>query len=177
MNKFYVIFPTALLIAFTVYYTQVAKPQMEANDRAQAQAAAAEQAAEDARRKVIEKKAQEDARRQQLERQAQDRARAEKARQQHEQQVREVNDDTNRFLKQAADLRDQIAATQKEIADLRNQREQLNRKMFDDAAEVETARITRRNAELEIQRMYNMVAMKVDDSFLTAMPPPPKKTR
>ena len=28
MNKFYVIFPTVLLIAFAVYYTQVAKPEM-----------------------------------------------------------------------------------------------------------------------------------------------------
>ncbi len=174
MNKFYVIFPTFLLIAFTVYYTQVAQPEMAAQAKAQAAAAAAEQAAEDARRKAIEKKAQEDARRQQMQREAQDRARAEKARKQHEQQVQEVTNDTDRFLKQAADLRSQIASTQKEIEDLRNQREQLNRQMFNDAASVETARIARRNAELDIQRMYDMVAKKVDDSFLTAMSPPPK---
>jgi hypothetical protein len=62
---------------------------------------------------------------------------------------------------------------QNEIANLRNQRESLSRETFDSAAKVELAKIDRRNAELEILRMYDMVAQRVSDSSLTKLPPPP----
>ena len=50
MNKFYVIFPTCLLIAFGVYYTQFAKPEMAAHDLAAAKLVADKQAADEAHR-------------------------------------------------------------------------------------------------------------------------------
>jgi hypothetical protein len=45
--------------------------------------------------------------------------------------------------------------------------------VFAAAAKVEMAKIDRNNAELEIQRMYEMVAQKVDESSLAKLPPPP----
>jgi chromosome segregation ATPase len=73
----------------------------------------------------------------------------------------------------AAALTKQIADLDKEVADLRTKRENLTRDIFDAAAKAELAKIDRQNAELEIQRMYEMVAQKVSDSFLTKLPPPP----
>ena len=173
MSKFYVIFPTVLLIVFAVYYTQIAKPEMAAKELAEKQRIAAQEAIDDANRKQIELKAQQDALRQQEERAAKDREKEEKLKRQQEEQDNQVKAETNRLLAESTSLSKQIADMQQGIADLRKQREDLNREIFDDAAKVETDKIERRNAELEIQRMYDIVAQKIDDSFLVKAPPPP----
>lgn len=173
MNKIYALLPVTLMIAFSVYYYQVAKPQMAAAEKAKQEAVAAAQAAEDARRAAIEKKAAADARKQQMEREAKDRARKEKLKRQHEQQVEDVQNDINKLSDQAAHLKKEISEYQTNLKKLREKRSQLNRAMFNDAAKVELARIDRRNSELQIQRMYEMVAERVDNSYLAAMPPPP----
>ena len=54
MNKFYVVFPTLLLIAFGVYYTQIAKPEMAEQERVEEQKVKDQQAADDVRRQEIE---------------------------------------------------------------------------------------------------------------------------
>lgn len=173
MSKFYVIFPTVLLIIFAVYYTQVAKPEMAAKEIAEQQRIAAQAAIDDANRKQIELKAQQDALRQQEERAQKDREKEEKLKRQQEDQDNQVRVETNRLLAESASLSKQIADLQKGIADLRNHREDLNREIFEDAAKVELAKIDRRNAELEIQRMYDIIAQKIDESFLVKAPPPP----
>jgi chromosome segregation ATPase len=177
MSKFYVIFPTFLLIIFGVYYTQVAKPQMVAAAAAEVKHQAEQAAIDEANRHQIELKAQQDAIRQQEERAQKDRAREEKLRKQQEDQDNQVREETNRWVAESATLTRQIADLQKGIADLRNQREALNREVFEGAARVETAKIDRRTAELELQRMYSIVAQKVDESFLTKLPPPPPAKR
>jgi hypothetical protein len=173
MNKFYVIFPVVLLITFGVYYTQVAKPEMAEQERAAARKVEQQLATDEARRKEIELKAQADAQAQQQAREQKDREKQEKARRDREEQDRKISEDTAKYENLAASLTKQIADMDKEIADLRNRRESLTRDIFDAAAKVELAKIDRQNAELEIQRMYDMVAQKVNDSFLTKLPPPP----
>jgi predicted RNase H-like nuclease (RuvC/YqgF family) len=172
MNKFYVIFPTVLLIAFGVYYTQVAKPEMAEQDHLAAVKVAEQQAADDARRAEIEKKAQADAKAQQEAREQREQEKQEKARHDREEQDRQIAAETAKFETEAASLSKQISDVDKEITDLRNKREDLSREVFDSAAKVELAKIDRRNAELEIQRMYDMVGQKVNDSFLVKLPPP-----
>jgi chromosome segregation ATPase len=173
MSKFYVIFPTTLLIIFAVYYTQVAKPAMAAKEIAAQKRIVDQEAIDDANRKQIELKAQQDAVRQQEERAEKDREKEEKLKRQQEEQDNQVRTETNRLLAESASLSKQIADLQKGIADLRNQRETLSRENFEDAAKVEMDKIDRRDAELEIQRMYDIVAQKIDDSFLVKAPPPP----
>jgi len=172
MNKFYVILPIFLLIAFGVYYTQIAQPEMRAQLVAQQKHQAEIQAAEDAHRRDIELKAQEDARKAQAERDAKERARQEKARLEKEEQDRKIREETAKFENEAARLSKEIASLDTEIAALRSKREQTNRESFDLAKQVELAKIDRRTAEMDLQRMYEMVAQKVVDSSLTRMPPP-----
>ena len=173
MNKFYVLFPTFLLIVFSVYYTQVAKPQMAAAEAAAKQKVLEQEKVDEANRLQIEQKAQADAKRQQEERARKDREKEEKAKREQEEQDNQVRTETAKLEGEAASLSKQIADQQKLISDLRTQRENLTKEVFSDASKVEMAKIERRNAELEIQRMYDMVAQKVDDSFLTQAPPPP----
>jgi DNA polymerase II small subunit/DNA polymerase delta subunit B len=176
MNKFYVIFPAVLLIAFAVYYTQIAKPEMADQDRRAAQKVADQQVVDEARRKEIEAKAQVDAQEQQKARELKDHEKQEKARLDREEQDRQIATETAKFESEATSLSKQIADMEKQIVDLRNKREDLSREVFDAAAKVELAKIERRDAELEIQRMYAKVAQTVKDSFLTKLPDatPPK---
>jgi predicted nucleic acid-binding Zn-ribbon protein len=173
MSKFYVLFPAFLLIVFGVYYTQVAKPEMIQKVAAAQKAEADKAAAEEANRLRIEAKAQEDARRVQEERTKRDRDRDEKARREKEDNDRKIRDETAKWESDAVNYSKQITDLQAQIAALRTQKENVNREVFDAAARVERAKIDRRNAELEIQRMYEMVAGKVNDSFMTKLPPPP----
>ncbi len=170
MNKFYFIFPALLVIAFGLYYTQVAKPEMAADEAAARQIIADKQAADDVRRAEIEKKATADAAAQQKAREEKEHEKQEKARLAQVENDSKIAEETARLESDAATLSKQIADMEKEIADLRSRRENLSREVFASAAKVELARIDRQNAELEIQRMYDMVAQKVGDSFLTKLP-------
>jgi colicin import membrane protein len=174
MNKFYVIFPTVLLLAFGVYYTQIAKPDMAEQERIAADKVAQQTAADEARRKEIEAKAQADAQIQQKAREEKDLAKQEKARRDREEEDHKIAVETAKFESESASLTKQIADMDKQISDLRNKKETLTREVFDAAAKVELAKIDRRNSELEVQRMYAVVAQKVGDSFLAKTPPPPQ---
>ncbi|HUJ43635.1 MAG TPA: hypothetical protein VLW52_08510 [Opitutaceae bacterium] len=174
MTKFYVILPAVLLIVFGVYYTKVAKPEMAAAEAAKQKVIEDERAAEDAHRKEIEAKAQEDARKAQEVRDQKEKDRQEKALREKEEQEKKIRDETAKFENESAGLTKAIAGLENEIANLRNQREAMNHEVLELAKKVELTKIDRRNAELEIQRMYDMVAQKVADSSLTKAPPPPQ---
>lgn len=173
MSKFYVIIPVFFLIVFGVYYSQVAKPQMEAQVQAKEQQIQKEKDEEEAHRKEIETKAAEDARKAQAARDEKEKQRLDRLQRQKEEQDRLVRDETAKYENEAAKLSKDIAAMELQIADLRNKREATNRDVLELSKKVELAKIDRRNAELEIQRMYDMVAQKIDNSFLARMPPPP----
>ncbi len=176
MNKFYFILPVFLLIAFGVYYTQIAQPEMKAAALAEQKRVEQVAKAEEERRLEIERKAGEDARRIQAEREAKTRAQQEKARAEKEAQDRAIREETAKFENEAARLTQQIADLEREITALRDRREKTNQESFDLAKQVELAKIDRRTAEMDLQRMYEMVAQKVTESSLTRMPvvPPPK---
>jgi type IV secretory pathway VirB4 component len=172
MNKFYVIFPAFLLIVFCVYYTQIAKPEMAEKARVEERKAEDQRVADEARRKEIEEKAQADAQKQTQAREAKDRATKERIQREKDEQDGKTKEDTEKYESQAASLNKQISDLEKEIANLRARREALVRDVFAAAAKVEMAKIDRNNAELEIQRMYEMVAQKVGESSLSKLPPP-----
>jgi chromosome segregation ATPase len=173
MNKFYVILPVALLILFGGYYFKVAKPEMAAKVLADEKRIADEREAEETKRKEIEAKAQDDARKAQAVRDEKERVRLAKAQQDKDEQDRKVLDETTKYEKEAEKLSKQIADLEIAITNLRNKREDMNREVLELAKKVELTKIDRRNAELEIQRMYDVVAQKVAASSLTQAPPPP----
>jgi chromosome segregation ATPase len=173
MNKFYVILPVALLILFGGYYFKVAKPEMAAKVLADEKRIVDEREAEETKRKEIEAKAQDDARKAQAVRDEKERVRLAKAQQDKDEQDRKVLDETTKYEKEAEKLSKQIADLEIAITNLRNKREDMNREVLELAKKVELTKIDRRNAELEIQRMYDVVAQKVAASSLTQAPPPP----
>ena len=172
MNKFYIIVPVVLLGVFLFFYNGALK-EMDAKEVAKQVQKDKEKAVDDARRAEIEKKAAAEAKKKQEEREAEERAKEQKKIKEYEDVMRQLKDEADKYLAEADKNQKDANALELELNDLRSKKEKINRETFELAKQVELAKIARRNAELEIQRMVDMVAQKVGASSLAAMPPPP----
>lgn len=172
----YLIVPFVLLLAF-LYTPSVgyfaAQKRIAAKVAAAEAAKEAKQAEEDRHRKEVEAKAAEDARERQLKREAEEKAKQEKREREYQdandrlsRDIAEFSGEADKFAKEAAEL--DIA-----LAKLRTRKESAAREAFELAKQVELAKIERRNAEIEIQRMVDMVAQRLNASPLSAPPAPP----
>ena len=92
---------------------------------------------------------------------------------------KKVKDQTAEYTAKGAAAQKQVDALEAELAKLRKDKDATSRESFELAKKVELARVARRNAELEIQRMTEMVSRRAADSSLTRPPvipaPPAKK--
>lgn len=172
MNKFYIIVPVVLLGAFLVFYQGALKEMAQKEERKQQEIAVAK-AADDARRADIERKASEDAQRRQAEREAEDRAKEEKKIKEYQDAMRQLKEEGDRYAAEADAFQKETNALELTLGERRTLKEKTNQETFELAKQVELAKISRRNAELEIQRMVDMVAQRLGASSLAQMPPPP----
>lgn len=157
------------------YFTHVEEAKRVAAERKIAMARKAEEEA--MKKKELENKAREDAERLAAERAA---AEAKKLKERADAQAAEdkkVKDATDRALGECEKFTDQIAKSEREISLLRAAKEKDNREYLELSKQLELARIDRRNAELEVQRMTENVARKASSSAIANFTPPvlPKK--
>lgn len=176
MNKFYLIVPAVLLGVFIFFY-RGALQEMADKDERKRQEAAQLQAAEDARRQEVEARAAADAKKRQDEREAVERAKEEKKVRDYEDAMKQLRDEGARYAAEADSLSNQANELELQLTELRNLKEKTNREAFEFAKQVELAKVQRRNAELEIQRMVDMVAQRVGASSFAQLPPPPAPAR
>jgi chromosome segregation ATPase len=118
-------------------------------------------------------KAQEDAKERQAKREAEDKAKADKKEKDFQDAVGKLQADINEYSGEADKFAKEAADLEIQLTKLRSRKEQATREAFELAKQVELAKVNRRNAELEIQRMVDMVAQKLNSSPLSAPPPPP----
>ena len=171
----YVIFPGAMLALFLVVYSAHVK---EARQKEQEHLAkqAADRKAEEEKKKEAERIAAIDAKKRQEEREAEERKKEEERRRKQEAIDKEVRDQTAQFKADSDKLAKQIADLQIQLDRLHKERDQLTREDLELAKQVELARVAKRNAELEEQRLTQMIALKADGSAMAQMPlPPPSK--
>ncbi len=172
MNKSYLIVPVVLLAVFAFFYTSSRK-EMKAKDAAH-QAEVARNKAEDKKHKdEIEAKSLADAQKHTDEREAADLAREEKKVRDYEEVMKTLREETAKYSTEADKLAKEAADLEIQISQTRTQRETLNRETFDLAKQVEQTKINRRNAEIEIQRVIEIVGKKLNDSSIAVPPPPP----
>jgi len=165
----YFIVPIIATAGFLViYFTHVEEAKLrEAAHKAEVARVTAEEAA---KKKALEERARIDA-----EKKAQERADAEAAKEAGRiaawaEQGKKVQDEMDEAIKAASESTAKIASLDKEMANLRVKRDNLNRELVDTARACELAKIARRNAELELQRMNALIIKKAGDSAL-AVPP------
>ena len=165
----YLIFPGLMLAGFLVFYLSHKKAAQE-KEAAHEVAVAKKKAEDDQKKKEAEAKAREDARKRQEEREAEDRKKEEEKAAKQAADDKKVRDQTNEFLAKAKSAEGQVHQLDAELERLRKEKDQVSRETFDLQKQVELARIARRNAELEIQRMTEMVAQRAAQSAMTRPP-------
>lgn len=172
----YLIIPLAMLAAFlftpSVGYF-AAQKKIEAKIAAEKAEDARKRAEEAARQHEIERQAEEDARRHQEERERQEREREAKKEREYQDIINQLKGDLATYSGEGDKLQKEANDLELQISKARTEKEQLNRQSFELAKQVELQKVNRRNAELEIQRMVDMVAQRVNASPMSAMPPPP----
>jgi hypothetical protein len=172
MNKSYFIVPLVLLALFSFLY-RGALQEMDLKQRNLEEQAAKIKADEKIKKDEIEAKANADAQKRQEQRAAEDLAKEKKKQAEYDDVMRKLKDETTDYTNQSAKFAKDAAELEIQISQSRTEREKLNRETLELSKQVELAKISRRNAELEIQRMIDMVARKLNDSAIATPPPPP----
>lgn len=168
----YVISVGSMLTVFLFFYFAHIK-EAEAHEKIRLEKLHQEEAAAAAKKADAEEKARQDAEKRAAERAAEEAKKEADRVAAWEKSSREIQDSTDTYLGLGDKYQKSINELELKLADLRSQKEKLNREAFDFAKQVEAARIEKQNAEIESQRMTEMIAQRAADSSLTAMPPPP----
>ena len=176
MNKSYLIVPAVLLAVFGFFYNGALK-EMHAKEVARQEKLDREAAADKKRKQEVEDRAQKDAEKRLAERAAADKAKEEKKEKDYQDAMRKLKDEADDYANQTAKLLKESSETEAAITKGRADKERLNREALEISKQVEQAKINRRSAELEIQRMVDMVAQRLGASSLAQMPPPPAPTK
>ncbi len=168
----YLLAPGLMLAGFMVLYFSHAD-QLHQKELAQKAKMEAERKEADDKKKVAEAKAREDAKKRQDERDAEERKKLEEKEARQAADDKKVRDQTAEYTAKGDAAAKQVAALEIELDRLRKEKDKTSREAFDLAKQVELARIARRNAELEIQRMTEMVHRRASESAMTKPPLPP----
>ncbi len=159
MNKFYLIIPAVLTILFCgIYYNH----SRGAAEREAAATLAAEQAAaeEAAKKEEAARQAREDAEKRAAEREAEEKRKEEERRAKYEAAGQVIADDTAAYLAQAKKNTAELKTLEAFLVALRAEKDKAIQAAFDFDLEIEKARIAKRTAELEIQRLVEMTARR-----------------
>jgi hypothetical protein len=174
----YLIFPGLMLGGlFFVYVGHVEKAEHKA--KAVAAKIAKDRAEAEDKKRAAEAKAREDAKKRQDEREAEEKQKAEKKTAQQAADDKKVADQTAEYTAKADAAQKQVNTLEAELSRLRKEKDKMSRETFDLAKQVELARVARRNAELEVQRMTEMISRRASESSMTRppAPPPPPPTK
>lgn len=172
MNKSYLIVPIVLLAIFSFLYSGALK-EMGIKEKNRLAVVAEKAAAEKKRKDEIDARATVDAQKRQAEREAQDRAKEEKKIKEYQDAMKALKDEAEKYSVESAKLAKEVAELELQISQAHTDKEKLNKETFELSKRVELTKIARRNAEIEIQRMVEIVGKKLNDSPLAVPPPPP----
>jgi hypothetical protein len=167
----YVVTPGIMFGIFLFFYNGAVK-EMDAKAERQRIEKAEKDKLEAERKKVIEDKALADAEKRQKDREAEDAKKLAQKEAEYTKVMDQLASDTTDENAQADKLAKEVGALEVSISQARSTKEKLNRETFDLAKEVELAKVNRRNAEIEIQRMVEIAGKKVADSSVAILPPP-----
>ena len=165
----YLLAPAIMMGVFMVFYFSYVEKAHAKEAAAKARVEAEKKSAEE-KKKVAEAKAREDAKKRQDERDAEEKKKEKERTDKQAAEDKKVRDATNEFLARGKTAEEKGKQLEAQLDNLRKEKDKLTREAFDIAKQVELARIARRNAELEIQRMTEMITKRASDSSLVRPP-------
>jgi hypothetical protein len=169
MNRFYIITPVVLMLLFGgVFWNHSKHAAIEAREfEVRAAQAKADEAA---KKEAAVVKAREDAAKRTAARLAEEQAAETEKREKWAAAGKKIADDTNANQTLIAQHTAAIKSLEAELVALREAKEKANARSLETTQNTELARIAKRNAEMEIQRMTEMVARKAANTSLASMP-------
>jgi hypothetical protein len=168
----YLIFPTVMLGAFMFLYIAESK-EAEIKEKAKAAEIAKVKAQEAEKKKIAEEKARLDSAKRAAERAAEDAKREADKIAKREAEAKRIQDETDKYLADSTAQSKKIADLEVQVEAARKSKDQASRESFELLKQVERAKVERRNAEIEIARLTEMLARRASDSSMTRMPTPP----
>ncbi len=170
----YVLGPGIMLAVFLFFYFASRKETERrlADEKAQKELVAKE--AEE-KKEIAEKKARDDAEARNIARAAEEVRLAKEKQDKYDAEMHRIQADTDKANASVDLYSKQVSELTIELDTLHKQKDSLTREGFDMAKRVELAQVARQNAEIENQRMVEMIANRADQSSMTKMPPPPPK--
>ncbi len=168
----YLIAPTVMLGAFMFLYLAESK-EAEIKDKARAAELAKTKALEEEKKKIAEEKARLDSAKRSAERAAEEAKREADKIAKREAESKRIQDETDKYLADSAAQTKKISDLELQLEAARKAKDQASRESFDLLKQVERAKVERRNAEIEIARLTEILARRASDSSMTRMPTPP----
>jgi hypothetical protein len=166
----YLISVGGMMAVFLFFYFAFLK-ETKVKEEQRAVALAKERKIEEDKKAAAEAKAREDAAKRAKERADADAKKEADRLARWQAEGKKIQDATDAANAKADAYSKHISSLEVELNALRTNKEKLNREAFEFAKQVEQARINKRRAELEIQRMTDMIAKRAGDSALAKMPP------
>ena len=158
-----------MLAVFLVIYSSAMK-DVELATQKKAEEVAKMKAADEAKKKVAEDKAREDSARRSAERAAEDAKREADKAAKWQSEGKKIQDDTDKAQADAGRYTKEVAALELILDSMKKSKDKASRESFDLIKQVERAKVERRNAEIEIQRLTEMVSRRAAESSLTRPP-------
>lgn len=168
----YLIVPTVLLAIFLFFFFAHREEAREKQIAHKAAVAQREQE-ETTRKAEIERKAREDAERRSAERLAAEKQKEADRIAKWEEAGRKIQEDTVRYNAESDVLAKKAAVLEIELDALRQSKAKINAEVLILNKQIETALIDQRTAELQNQRMVQMIANRASESSLTRGPVTP----
>lgn len=173
----YVISVGSMLAVFCFFYFSFLK-EMEIRDQRLAAETARKLKEDEDRKAALEAKAREDANGKAAQRAADEAKKEAEKIAKWENAGKEIKDATDKYNAEADRLSKEAAKLEIQLDGLRKDREKANRETFELAKRVERTKIEKRNAELEIQRLTEMISKRAEASSMARPPviPAPAKS-
>ncbi len=169
MKKFYLVLPLLMLLGFSgIYWSH--STQSEAAAVEKAAAVAKIKAEEEAQKLAAEKKAKEDAEQRTATRLAEEAKKEAERLAKWEAESKKIADETAGYTAEVAKLTTEVAKLEASLSALKASKEAKTRELLAASSAVELDAIAKRVAEMEIQRMTEMVVRKAANTSLAKHP-------
>jgi len=172
MKKLHIILPTLLIAVFAVFYYKD-REAAALRDTAAAEQRAAAERAEQQKKDADAKRAREDAERRAREREAEQQRKDAEKLAKFQRDLDTLRAERERLDATGADRKKELAALEQKLAALRAQNAAARDTLFNTQKTNESLSISRRNAELELQRLTAILARRAATSAAILPPPPP----
>ncbi len=160
MKRFYFIFPLILLAVFVGVFMQFSKTSDQA-ERVKAEKLSMMKLAEENKKKEDAAKSREDSEKRTAARLAEEAQKEAERVAKWNAESKRIDDETQGYVTKTASLTEELAVLEKQLTEARALKDTRTRELLAVASEVELAAIAKHNAELEIQRMNEMLVRKV----------------